>query len=242
MEQSRPRRRKTGNLSEPVYQQVNLYAVAAAAGGVAMLALTESATAEIVYTPTHTKITAGDVIALDLNNDGQEDFGIWNVLNSNSSFRSDQLNVVPSGANGILEVSHFRSALAAGVKVGPSRSFSSQSRFMAFGIQPAGGSSYCGGQWTDVQGRYLGLRFTIEGETHFGWARLNATCHVYKIEAVLTGYAYETVAGKTIVTGQTKDDPEQAASPASTPSLGTLAIGAGGLSTWRGAQPTGPEQ
>ena len=108
---------------------------------------------------------------------------------------------------------------------------------MAFGTDQVG-SFYCNGQWAKVQGRYLGLKFSINGQTHFGWARLSTTCQLYKIEAVLTGYAYETVAGKAIVTGQTKNEAGQALShgPAPAP-LGVLATGAGAFSIWRREQP-----
>jgi hypothetical protein len=60
-----------------------------------------------------------------------------------------------------------------------------------------------------------------------------------RIKAVLLGYAYETIAGKAIIAGATSgpDDAEPAASlntPTSEPAtLGTLAMGAPGLSIWR---------
>jgi hypothetical protein len=59
------------------------------------------------------------------------------------------------------------------------------------------------------------------------------------ILALLTGYAYETIPGKTIIAGATKgpDDAEPATSlNTSTPepaTLGVLALGAPGLSIWR---------
>jgi len=97
------------------------------------------------------------------------------------------------------------------------------------------------------------LKFTIHGKTHFRWARLNTTCNLYKVEAVLTGYAYETVANKPIITGKTKasDDARNyhrgpgasvtnpvpdAPHPAT---LGALAMGAHGLSIWRREESAG---
>jgi hypothetical protein len=86
------------------------------------------------------------------------------------------------------------------------------------------------------------LKFTIKGKTHFGWARLNLTfTSKHLIDAVLTGYAYETIPGKAIVAGQTKgpDDSSIAptaslAVPAREPAtLGKLALGAPALSIWR---------
>jgi hypothetical protein len=73
---------------------------------------------------------------------------------------------------------------------------------------PGGGSS-TNGQWMYVNARYLGLKFEIKGEIHYGWARLAVTRNAIKIGensigATLTGYAYETVSNKPIVTGKTK--------------------------------------
>jgi hypothetical protein len=58
------------------------------------------------------------------------------------------------------------------------------------------------GNWKGATNKYLGLAFQIHGKTHYGWARL--TTHMFfKKSATLTGYAYETIAGKSIITGKT---------------------------------------
>jgi hypothetical protein len=61
----------------------------------------------------------------------------------------------------------------------------------------------------------------------------------FKITAILTGFAYETIPGKAIIAGATKgpDDPEPV--PSLNPltpvaaTLGAFAMGAPGLSIWR---------
>jgi hypothetical protein len=73
---------------------------------------------------------------------------------------------------------------------------------MAFRNSGAGTTS--GGPWKNVRKRYLGLKFLIKGKTHYGWARLNVTISGDVINATLTGYAYETVAVKAIITGKTQ--------------------------------------
>jgi hypothetical protein len=239
--------RKTANLSESVHQQLNMYAIAASAAGVGMLALAPPSEAKIVYTPTHINITPNHTVPLDLNHDGTKDFSFRNVLSTTSvgSFRSDRLSILPQHANEIWghrtgAGAHYASALAAGIKVGPSGAFSAGSRSMAYGRDDVG-SYYCEGKWNNVQKRYLGLKFTIHGRTHFGWARLNVTCNLFKIEAVLTGYAYETIPNIAIVTGKTKGPDEvidklDAALTAPTPhppTVGLLAMGSPGLSIWR---------
>jgi hypothetical protein len=104
------------------------------------------------------------------------------------------------------------------------------------------------GNWLNVTNGYLGLKFQIKGRTHYGWARLSVQSSDgfddVHMEAMLTGYAYETIPGKSIKAGQTKGaDGEDFSASASltspvpdTPqsaSLGALALGAPGLSIWR---------
>ena len=102
-----------------------------------------------------------------------------------------------------------------------------------------GGTTQHGGPWANVQHRYLALKFFIKGKVHYGWARLNVHWYVPDVSGTLTGYAYETVPGKSIITGATKgpDDAEPTADLSSrTPepfTLGALALGAPGLSIWR---------
>ena len=78
------------------------------------------------------------------------------------------------------------------------------------------------GPWLHVKQAYLGLKFVIKGKKHFGWARVKLSISGQSITAILTGYAYETIPGKPIITGATKGTEEQAGS------LGALAAGAGG--------------
>ena len=98
----------------------------------------------------------------------------------------------------------------------------------------AGGPALPGssrGPWCNVTNRYLGLKFVIKGETHFGWARLNVTCSGLAVNATLTGYAYETIADKGIFTGKEHGNAEGAAltlSSSHSATLGQLARGSGG--------------
>jgi hypothetical protein len=89
------------------------------------------------------------------------------------------------------------------------------------------------GQWMYTKNRYLGLQFTISGQVHYGWARIavrrTAVNGSNSITAVLTGYAYETIPNKPIITGKTKG-PDVITLKAAT--LGRLAQGASGLSAW----------
>ena len=59
------------------------------------------------------------------------------------------------------------------------------------------------GRWgNDPQNRYLGVKFLINGQTHFGWVRLTVKSDkLLSITATITGYAYETVPNKPIFAG-----------------------------------------
>ena len=87
---------------------------------------------------------------------------------------------------------------------------------------------------SNVSNRYLGLKFTINGKTHYGWARLNVSFQINQgrgtLKATLTGYAYETIPNKAIVAGRTKGPDVVTLEPAS---LGHLARGASAIPAWR---------
>jgi hypothetical protein len=239
------------------------YSAAATAAGVSLLALTNAAQAKIVYTPANTPITLnGGPVTIDLNHDGVADFylSFWRFsAGSGSGYafllaggenQSNQVWGVGSfGHAGIpgrqaktakplkfwSQGNFFVSALRPGFKVGPNKSyFRAGPGAMAAGEWSARRSSTTtGGQWWCGQPRYLGLKVVIKGETHYGWAREQ----LKESGFTLTGYAYETVPNKPIVTGKTKGPDVIAPEDAS---LGCLAQGASAISAWRpNVQPTG---
>jgi len=86
------------------------------------------------------------------------------------------------------------------------------------------------GKWRNVNNRYLGFRFEVDGKTHYGWARLNVKANGRVITGTLTGYAYETIPNKPIIAGKTKGPDVITVRPAT---LGHLAAGASAISGWR---------
>ena len=94
---------------------------------------------------------------------------------------------------------------------------------MAFSVTNPTSGFFARGQWGNATNRYLGLKFAINGQTHYGWARLTTSCvySQHQCNALLTGYAYETVANKGIITGKTKG-PDVIVKHAT---LGELALG-----------------
>jgi hypothetical protein len=243
--------RKPARLSASSENLLGSYALAATAAGVNLLALAQPAPADVVYTPAHTKINSGfaTFTPLDLNNDGTPDF--WFMKNYSHSSRS-YLNLyrAPSqSSNAAIAGREHRyrfspAALRYGAPIGSSQQFlkNGVSR-MAYRDQ--GGSQFKG-PWANLgegfKHRCLGLKFQINGEPHFGWARLKIAIINNEMQAYITGYAYETVANQSLTAGQTKEaeetslDAKPAGVNASTPEpriLGALALGSTGLSIWR---------
>jgi hypothetical protein len=247
------------SFSKSIQQQLNGYALAAGAAGVAMLALAQPGAAKIVYTPAHQKLPLNKDFFLDLNHDRANHFRFHITLSGEvcsdrkgtcSSWDAAIFFVYPQvKGNGVVGKPAFASALRAGDVIGPKAAFNAGRGIMGevqFRNQELGYS----GAWADagkpLYDRYLGVKFVVDGKAHYGWARFNV--RIYRnpkstVHAVLTGYAYETIANKSIVAGRTKgtDEVSQVEQPetvvrASAPrpaSLGMLALGAPGLSIWR---------
>jgi len=241
------RSRKTANLSESLHHRLEIYAMAASAAGVGILALAQPSEAKIVYTPAHVKISGKT--PLDLNHDGVTDFAFVTSYANTTSYFLQNLAVAPYGANQLLERNFFPRALRAGVRVGGTQHFSENGLMARVSFNSRNGHSRFEGHWANsgkgVKDRYLGLKFLINGKVHYGWARLNVTItSSHQPQGELTGYAYETIPNKTIVTGKTKgpseiDDtvgqPNPASFTAHAPepaTLGLLAMGSPGVSAW----------
>jgi hypothetical protein len=219
------------HLNAMLDKKLTAYVLAAGAAGVSLLAA-QPAEAEIVYTPANTAIGPRSSIELDLNHDGVNDFLLSRWLYGNGSHLTvDQ----QAPANGILG---HGAALPAGVRIGPKGAFVGYAS-MASDVTISG-ESFSDGPWKDARNRYLGLKFSINGEAHYGWARLTVTAKG-GISATLTGYAYETVANRPILAGQTSGsevavaiDPQKELAPSQPcATLGMLARGADRLAIWR---------
>jgi hypothetical protein len=247
--------RKAASISDSLHRQLNMYALAASAVGVGVLGLPLPAEAKIIYTPANVYIRFGQLVPLDLNHDGVNDFAFSNRSNSGDVFYSilgvggykgNAIAVQFSGGQNI-----GAADLRAGVSVGPNRRFSYNGALPMVGYCVGYGCPHgtffgpWGHEGKGVKNRYLGLKFRIKGKVHYAWARLTVSIGAPKTHSIvghLTGYAYETIPGKPIIAGATKgpDDAEPTASLTPTPepvTLGALALGALGLSIWRRDEP-----
>ncbi len=236
-----PRNRQ---ISHALHNKLNAYAISAAAAGVAALAAATPANAEVIFTPVNGTIAPGSKYQLDLNNDGVIDFTIENDLHLSTTPFGDDLNIVPGKGNAVWQGTRERynqitaAALAAGIPVGEGKPFVFQPANLAYASLTAF-TYVSGGPWKSATNRFLGLRFIINGQVHFGWARLTvlANEHHETVHAMLTGYAYETEANTPILTDKTSGAAEESrlidAGKTKPSTLGILALGTPGLDLWR---------
>jgi hypothetical protein len=214
-------RRITALLNTKLDAKLAAYMAAASAAGVALIAATPSAEAKVVYTPANIQIHGSG--SLDLNNDGVADF----VFGFHELDKSVMLAVGPAVAGNEIRIAKNGEAAAGflGVPVGGGEKFAATNSY-SWGLDMAIDGGYsttnCAGNWANVTNRYLGFKFLIDGQVHYGWARMSVTDNLANV--VITGYAYETIPGKTIIEGHTSetDVAEDAVLPAPTERLATL--------------------
>jgi hypothetical protein len=112
--------------------QLKSYAIAAGATGVALMALAQSSSAEVVYTPAHAPIPSRYYPTyIDINGDGIPDFRFSNFAESFSHAASEFLNV-DALTGGVIAISPgSASALSKGELIGPGGQFIQGNCFMA---------------------------------------------------------------------------------------------------------------
>ena len=252
--------KRRSQLSKSTDRRLKTYAMVAIAAGVGAMALAQPAEGEVVITRKKIPIPVSSYfdppphpVFLSLNNNGINDFSF--SLSSFAYHGRDMILAVRPleggavqghempGVNGFS--AFYDSMLKREAKIGPSAHFSSaqgpavverQTNFVnstSYSIT----KSY--GNWGgNASNTYLGVKFLIDGETHYGWGRLMvATSPTHGISATITAYAYESEANKKIIAGVPEGGSAAVLDPTTGPSLGALAAGAEGLPRWKNPPP-----
>jgi len=250
---------KAVRVGDSLHQHLHMYALAASAAGVSMMALAQPGAAEIIYTPANVTIGSNQEYGLDLTGSGTIDFTfkafgkyfppvtyIWSFFVKHPPKGNEVAAHLAFGGYQHGGVHHFAYALNSGLPISDQvRHFSGGRASMTWFCACDAGSFFAG-SWRSLPGgsglsnRYLGLKFMIDGQVHYGWARLSAGLG----SAVLTGYAYETIPNQGLNAGQEQEgqksgqrDPATLTqAPQQPASLGALANGSRGLSRWRRRQ------
>ena len=232
------RSRRAVKLSPSLQRDLAAYALVAGAAGVAWLALAPPAEAQIVYTPTHVLLTKDGHMSIDLNNDGVTDVTIREILCASGEPTSiNSLQAYPGSGAGFALGDGWIKAMSEGSIIGGQDSFDSGPAPM-YAVSIYG--AYYFGSWAHAGSKYLGIRFVIGSDLHYGWARIRATYeeHNHRIAALLTGYAYESKPNEPIragATGQSDEDSETAVkSQTHPPDKGTLGALARGMAPHAG--------
>jgi len=246
-------RRTEAKIGSQLGSRLAAYVAGAGAAGVSLLALTQATEAKVIYTNTYAKLGPGGY-SLDLNHDGTVDAILAGRAScirgfSRSSLCYSQSQIGASVIGNHLSFFGRVVALRAGEQIGPSDQFISYGNIVALSWKRTP-SQYMSAEWKGsfangghgARDRYIGIKFKIGGQTHYGWARVSVSIpdpKALKHTTILTGYAYETEPNKPISTGVTSG-PEKLISEMSLDSqfpppasLGLLSRGAEGLQAWR---------
>ena len=243
--------RRKGLLGTRLEKSIAAYSIAAAG----MVSLAPAAHAQVVYTRVDQVNDLG-AVKVDFNVDHVVDFVIANQLSFENGFYFPRL-----GLNGrktpmagvIPNQSGYAGVLGYGFSIGSNAQFASLNHRRQIPLVLLGclyQSCSVKGSWYNVQDQYLGLRFEINGQVHYGWVRLSVKRIVSKnrfderfLKVAVKDYAYESTPGKAIAAGdggpsESSYDPNlvlpgeflQAVAP---PSLGLLSAGASAIPLWR---------
>lgn len=189
--------------------------MAAAVTGVAVVG---DADAQVVYhdiNPDSTFSNNGDVFNLDLNHDGTVDFQINLSQNSGGGsswfFSTNDVRINPQGSsNSMVITSNYAAALSSGAAIGSANSFTTSnlmaSKWVSTSYYSTGSGSYYTwtsyssyGNWLGAQDKFLGLKFKIGANTHYGWARLDVSSNADQF--TIKDYAYNATANTSINAG-----------------------------------------
>jgi hypothetical protein len=245
--------------SESFHYRLNAYALAAGAAGVSLLALAQPGEARIIHQHLGVPLQGNQVYPFNPANQGVVPFYFLGSFLNRTLVWWNRVFLRPNTAfaGALLAKNGFAADLPAGAVIGGGGVFGEGASYgLLFTYGPYGGGTrkHHKGNFAFGQTDYLGFKFNIAGKAHFGWVRLKVSVRPLPGEKVtvayLRDYAYETIPGKSIRAGQTKEgvegvfDPELAKALDSVPgarsaasisgnrhsaSLGVLALGASGM-------------
>lgn len=164
----------------------------------AAITAAQTVNANIIYTDEVPDFSGsiGSQYFLDLNNDGTDDFRIWHNGSLNLYLSPLSGSNEALGSGGATYAYPFALSSGAMISSGAGAFFDNG---YAGGYQSLNYGSCSFGNWCNVTDRYIGLRFSIGGNIHYGWVRLdvNFSGSVWSVK----DYAYEDVAGNGIPAG-----------------------------------------
>ena len=230
--------RKT-ELSSRLDQLLTSYAMAATAAGVAMLACAVPANARIVCGHSSASIVGEGTIPF---NPAKSQFAPFNMAQTyfggaGTTWNRAFLTPNTKGASDLLATNNLPRPLANGEVIGPNGHFgkgNSYGLLLTYGNYRGGTTNNHNGNFPFDKSAYLGYKFSISGQDHFGWARLRVDIQKPHTVTKLLAFGYETVSGKAIKAGScasadattTDADTKTSGNELTAATLGLLALGA----------------
>jgi hypothetical protein len=148
----------------------------------------------VVYTDVIPDLTAG-TISWDLDNGGANDFRIEVAINNNQ----EKSNLVPLNPDAGIALTPNGNAdkMAAGEMIGGVTPFSAPTETKTL-FDEAAPANF---DWNVGDRGFVGLRVSLNGNIHYGWADISINAVGTSFNHTLYGYAYEDVAQATILAG-----------------------------------------
>lgn len=170
----------------------------------------------ISYTTINQELAYNKFIALDVDNNGKNDFYFTSVLIYHGGQSHLYLLASPVSANGgklllddteeLVMNGMWAKPLNAGTGISPVVSGNTVwSNYMVKGVVLdviQDNSNLFNGPWVGKQDYYMAIQVLISGKAHYGWVRISHTVNEERI--IISGFAYNTVAEEGINAGQSQ--------------------------------------
>ena len=219
---------------------------AAAGGAVALLGVTDTADAKIVYTPVIVNFTSTIPTQYVLRPDRIHPALTLSIGYCSASVFCSEFQAIGKIDGEIIGYpvetkfegkQYGTTLLAAGQRIGASGNFESDAKFHYLKAESVFSSHSGFGQFGNG---FFGFKFSIDGQTHYGWGRITNSYVNDGYVYTLTGFAYETIPNRRILAGQEQgsyaepgSEGDSSSAQAGRSTLGSLALGAATVSIWR---------
>jgi len=154
--------------------------------------------AEVLFTPSAAVLPGVNYnLSIDMNHDGSTDFILREMGLHCSYGTAARLMVYGVANNGIATDSKEEDAVA----LRRTERIPARNPFAAVAFMTSTCNSDVHGKWENVTNRFLGVKFRIGNEVHYGWIGFRYVNVFPGVYAALGGWAYETEANKAILAG-----------------------------------------
>jgi hypothetical protein len=180
-----------------------------------ILASSMAAKGQVIYTDVDPDQEIGGILpsvyptllhdSIDLNNDGQFDFKMnLSITGTNSNPNIPGFSFFESidgffnAANAIHTYSVEYAPIVFKHECGDSIPVQQQLYGLNFAVFSFQSTAFKANNWNDEHDQYIGVRCTVDGESHYGWIRVDVNTKDTLPNIVVKEYAYEATADKKI--------------------------------------------